>query len=170
MAKFNSGNFGLIHYEARPIGFRKYFRFGKISPIPYLVGYDIWVDLAIKTDKKDAWYGQGILGLVPQNIVEGYPPNAFHIKKPNKKSKVSEVIHLYHPAIPMTFSCNFYLQNVRETNNILKPIVDKTQSVRLIEDIKVFSLHTVLGWSIGIIVGITTIITAVIAIILKLIS
>jgi len=84
MAKFNEGKLGGIYYKALPCGFRKYLRFGKVSPIPYILGYDININLLIKQTEVGSWWTEGVLK--PELPIE-YPNNPFEIGMPNEEGE-----------------------------------------------------------------------------------
>lgn len=161
MAKFNDGKLGGVYYKATPSGVRKYLRFGKISPIPYVLGYDIEINLLIKRTEANAWWTEGVLK--PELPIE-YPNNPFEIGMPDKKGKWLGELYVGHPTKPITFLCKLQLQDIQETNDYLRPKIDKVEA-DLIEDVRVISLTTVLAWGIPIAIGLMGVIVAILAII-----
>ena len=141
MAKFNKGELGGIYYKAVPTGLRRFLRVGRIRPIPYIAGNDIDIILLIRL-KDGKWWTEGILK--PDLPIE-YPNNPFETGIPDKKGKWTKKLHIWHPSTPMTFSCDLQLQNVQETDNYLRPVVESV-STKLIEDIRVVSLSSFLAW------------------------
>jgi hypothetical protein len=155
MAKFNSGELGGVYYKAIPTGFRRFLRIDKISPIPYILGYDIHTILLIKL-KHGNWWTEGVL----KPNLPRYFNFPFEITVPNKKGKWVDKLPVGHPIKPTVFSCELQLQNVQETDNPLHPIVESVET-KLIEDIRVISLSTFLAWVIPILVAITGIIISI---------
>lgn len=164
MAKFNKrDNFGGIFYQAKPTGFRKYCFLYKV--IPYFLGYDININLLMKRTELNTWWNEGVLQAEYLGKSESYP---FAIGKSDEKGKWSQTFRIAHPRQPCTVICSLQLQNVEETNNYLKPKIMRATGASLVEDIRVISLHTALGWGIGIILGISAIIVGVLNLVFRI--
>ena len=155
MAKFNCGQTGGIYYKVLPTGWRRYIRFGPISPFPYVLGYDIKAKLTIKSVQTGSWWPHGILD------TDEPTQRVFTIGSPDSKGKWSDTLLIGHPTQPCVFSSSLILQVLEETDNPRRTLRNQTLPIYLIEDIRVIPLTTALAWAIptalaiiGLIIGI----------------
>lgn len=156
MAKFNEGELGGIYYKATPAGFRKWLRVGKISPIPYILGDDIKMNLLIKRTEVGTWWTEGVV----KPHLPKYLNFPFEIGIPDKKGKWTGELPVGHPTTPVVFSCDLQLQNVQETDDYLRPKIQQV-SQEIITGLRAISDTTAFAWAIPIFVAVIGIIVGI---------
>jgi len=163
MAKFNKGKFGGIQYCVRPTGIRNLFNLYKI--IPYILGYDVKVKLSIKSTDMGVWWSKCILSITsdrPGGVYEdGQSGNYdFPMTPIIDKKEWSRIIRLAHPLQPCTVSCKLSLEAPISLGKSNLPIVSAGERT-IIEDLKIYSSHTIIGWGIGIFLTIALLVVGI---------
>jgi len=144
MAKFNRGQVGGVFYKTSPTGFRRYLWLYKI--IPYIVGYDIDVVLTIIKGKVDASWNRGVLLTRPPDDRPANKPFSVNYKN----GKLVQKCRVYHPSHRGQFTCTMFLEETQQAADGAVVCVSQERA-EVVEDLRVESLHTVVAWTIMVI-------------------
>ena len=163
MAKFNKGKFGGIQYCIRPTDFRNWFNLYKI--IPYVLGYDVKVKIYIKPTDMAIWWSKCILTITsdrPGGVYEDGQSGEydFPITLTADKNGWSKGIRLAHPLQPCSISCSLSLESPVFLGKDTLPIASASGAV-IIEDLKVYSSHTVMAWGLGIFLTVAVLVVGI---------
>ena len=145
MPNFPKGLIGGVYREASLTGFR---RFRPLSSIPYFIGDMVKIRLTLKKIGAE-WWTQGIIETIPED--DKHPPNPFKISEPLKRNQWSDTIWIGKFYQPNFISLHLTLQHIEETDNFLKPKVNKSSTMPVAEDIRITSRTTLYAWVITII-------------------
>ena len=153
MAKFNKGEAGGIRFKARPVGFRRWLWLHKI--VPYLVGYDVKVDLSLSAVDGSDWLpDEGVLRVITP---PGMRPRSDANKSFDIEAKATAQrawlsrLHVCHAAFPGQLSCELCFNKLALKDDGVSTRRD-TIDVEIIGDLRVLSLHTIFAWAVPIVV------------------
>jgi len=163
MAKFNKGRFGGVQYSVRPIGFRNWLNLYKI--IPYILGYDVKVKIHIKPTDMAIWWSKCILTITSDRQGGVYEDGDsgdydFPITLTTDKKGWSKVLRLAHPMQACSISCGLSLESPVWQGKSESPIVSASGAA-IIEDLKVYSSHTVMAWGLSIFLAILVLVVGI---------
>jgi len=163
MAKFNKGKFGGIQYYVRPTGIRNLLNLYKI--IPYTLGYDVKIKLYIKPTDMAMWWSKCILTITsdrPGGVYEdGQSGNYdFPMTPITDKKGWSRRIRLAHPLQPCIISCKLGLEAPTSLGKSNLPIAS-AEGRAIIEDLKIYSSHTIMAWGMGIFLTIALLVVGI---------
>ena len=163
MAKYNKGEVGGIKFRIRPIGYRNWLNLYKI--IPYTLGDNVFVKITIEPTDMAIWWSKCTLtiksdrpGGVYEDGSEGYSEFSMTIGANDKGW--ARVFRLAHPMQACSISCKLSLETPVLLGKPNLPIVSAGGAV-IIEDLKVYSSHTVMAWVVGITLTIAVLIVGI---------